>query len=403
MFPKKFLWGAATSAHQVEGQNKNNDWWSWEQENPSLESSGRACNHYEMFKQDFDLAVSLNHNAHRFSIEWSRIEPEEGKFDEKEIAHYQNVIDALLERKIEPIITLHHFTNPVWISNKTGWLNNDTAKYFQRYAEKVADSLGRKVKYWITINEPMVFVHASYLAGNWPPQDKSLIESYKVMKNLIIAHKLAYEKIHQVFKNKNLGQPMVSIAQHFHLFHPCPYGIKFLNRFPAYLRNKLFNIYFLDKIRKHLDFIGVNYYTRDFVSFNLLNFREMFGYDCNRIHSHQERINSLNWEIYPEGLLEILDMLRKFDLPLMITENGICTQDDSERWNFIKEHIKQIEKALNAGIPVIGYLYWSLLDNFEWKDGFAPRFGLIEVDYSNFKRIIKDSAREFAKFIKSQE
>ncbi|MFH1656005.1 MAG: glycoside hydrolase family 1 protein [Candidatus Omnitrophota bacterium] len=399
MFPKKFFWGSATSAHQVEGENINNDWWQWEQGKKSIEPSGKACNHYELFREDFDLASNLNHNAHRFSIEWSRIEPAEGRFNQAEIEHYRSVINALLERKIEPIVTLHHFTIPSWLFNKGGWLNKDIVKYFERYIEKVVESFSQKVKYWITINEPMVLVHASYLTGVWPAGEKSLIKSSKVTKNLISAHKKAYEKIHEIYKNKNLGQPMISITKHFHLFHPCPYGIKLLNKFSTFLRNRFFNLYFLDKIKSHMDFIGLNYYTRDLVSFTVLNINELFGRDCTHIHNHLGMRNSLKWEIYPEGLFEVLTILKKFNIPIMITENGICTHDDNQRWNFIKEHIQQIKKALNKGIPIIGYLYWSLLDNFEWREGFAPRFGLINVDYSNFKRTVRESAREFGKFI----
>jgi len=403
MFPKDFLWGAATSAHQVEGQNKNNDWWQWEQKNKSVGASGKACNHYELFNQDFDLIPQLNHNAHRFSIEWSRIEPEEGRFNEAELEHYRNVIDALLKRKIEPIVTLHHFTIPIWLSNKGGWLNKNIVKYFERYVEKIVNSFSGKVRYWITINEPMVLVHASYLTGIWPAGQKSLIKSCKVTKNLVLTHKKAYEKIHEIYKNKSLGRPMVSIAKHFHLFHPCFYGVKFLNNFSTFLRNKSFNIHFLEKIKQHMDFIGLNYYTRDLVSFTILNFRELFSRDCTHIHGHPGRRNSLKWEIYPEGLFEISIILKKFNLPILITENGICTHDDNQRWNFIKEHIQQMEKAMNTGIPIIGYLYWSLLDNFEWREGFAPRFGLVSVDYSNFKRTVRQSAKEFGKFINSQK
>jgi len=402
MFPKEFLWGAATSSHQVEGANTNNDWWYCEQQGKFIEPSGKACNHYELFEDDFNLASELSHNAHRFSIEWSRVEPEENKFSEKEIAHYKKVIDALLKRNIEPIVTLHHFTNPLWLFKKGGWLNKYIATYFEKYTEKIVSSLGGSVKYWITINEPMVYVHASYITGAWPAGEKSLLKANRVKDNLIIAHKKAYDKIHQIYKNMNYDKPMVSIAKQFQLFQACPNNFSLLNKTAALLRNKFFNFDFMDQIKNHLDFIGLNYYTRNFVKFSLPNIKECFGTHCNTMHNHAANKNSLGWEIYPEGIIESLRALKKFNLPILITENGICTQDDNQRWDFIFQHLKQIEKALNLDIPVIGYLYWSLIDNFEWDKGFSPRFGLAEIDYSSLKRTARESTRKYANFIKSQ-
>jgi beta-glucosidase len=401
MFPKNFLWGTSTSAYQVEGQNQNNDWWYWERKR-SKKECGKACNHYELFEKDFDLAAQLGHNAHRFSIEWSRIEPKENQFDQNEIKHYHRVLNALLERKIEPIVTLHHFTNPKWIFDKGGWLNKDTVNYFLRYAEKVVSLLGEKVKYWITINEPMVLVHSSYIIGIWPAEQKSLIKAWKVTSNLISAHKKTYQKIHEIYRDKNYTHPLVSIAKHFHLFLPCNYGIRPLNNLAIFLRNRSFNFYILEQIRNFMDFIGLNYYTRDYAEFNFLNIKELFGKDCTHLHHHTKKMNSIGWNIDPKGILEVLKILKKFNLPILITENGICTEDDNQRWSFIYEHIEQIKKALDLNIPVIGYLYWSLIDNFEWEKGFSPRFGLIEVDYSNFNRKIRKSAKKFAEFIKSQ-
>lgn len=403
MFPKKFLWGAATSAHQVEGLNVNNDWWYCEQKKRFIEPSGKASNHYELFLEDFDLAAELGHNAHRFSIEWSRIEPEENKFNQTEIDHYQKIIDALLKRNIEPIVTLHHFTNPLWISERNGWLNNATVHYFERFTEKIAESFAGKVKYWLTINEPMVYVHASYITGAWPAGQKSIIKANKVTKNLILAHKKAYDKIHEIFNKKGYDQPMVSIAKNFPIFHPCPYGSKIFNKTAVFLRNKFFNFDFLEQIRNHMDFIGLNYYTRHFVRFSLTNINECFGQHCDEIHSHAKNKNSLGWEIYPQGILEALIALKKFNLPILVTENGICTKDDNQRGNFIIDHIKKIEEALNLNIPVLGYLYWSLIDNFEWDKGFGPRFGLIGIDYTNFKRNVRESAKKYREFINVQK
>src|SRR3989344_6227083 len=205
-FPKNFFWGAATSAHQVEGGN-HNDWSEWELKNadrlskasdrkhpPENYISGRACDHYNRFREDFDMVKQLGHNAHRLSIEWSRIEPEKGRWDDKEIEHYQRVVTALRERGIEPIVTLYHWTLPLWVRDQGGWENKKTINDFVRYAQKVTRSISG-VSFWITLNEPLVYAKVSYLEGRWPPQQKNLFRYIEVSRNLITAHKKAYEII----------------------------------------------------------------------------------------------------------------------------------------------------------------------------------------------------------------
>lgn len=172
-FPKNFYWGAATSAHQTEGNNTNSDWWEWEKRGALKFPSQDACRHYQFFRQDFDIAKELNHNAHRLSIEWARIEPQQGEFSQSQLEHYGQVIDALRERNIEPVVTLHHFTNPLWFSGLGGWVNNASQKYFPDYVEKVVTHLAGKVRFWVTINEPMVYLYHCYILAAWPPQEKS--------------------------------------------------------------------------------------------------------------------------------------------------------------------------------------------------------------------------------------
>ncbi|MFA5410872.1 MAG: glycoside hydrolase family 1 protein [Candidatus Omnitrophota bacterium] len=398
-FPHGFLWGAATSSYQVEGNNTDSDWWQWEKET-GRENSGQACRHYELYSRDFDLAQGLNHNAHRLSLEWSRIEPEEGKLSEKELQHYIEVILALKQRNLEPMVTLHHFTNPLWLSKSGGWENPGSVAKFLRYSEFVVRALGKYVRYWITINEPNVYTHQSYVIGIWPPQAKSYCRAKRVENNLIAAHIRAYRLIHKIYRELKIPAPSVSIAQNMQAFVPCTPALK--NRFAAWLRDKWYNSGFIRRVggRKTLDFIGLNYYSRQLVDVYNWSIEHLALDTCQNNH-HPVKKNSLGWDIYPEGLYTILLKLKKYKLPVIITENGICTPDDNLRWEYIYNHLKNIRLAMEKGVNVAGYLYWSLLDNFEWHQGFAPRFGLIEVDYNNYKRIVRESARKFAAVCKN--
>lgn len=394
-FPKDFFWGAATSAYQVEGNNLNSDWWEWEKRAGLKETSGQACRHYELYSEDFDLAKLLNHNAHRFSIEWSRIEPEEGNFLEKELEHYRQVILSLRERNIEPIVTLHHFTNPLWFANLGGWQNRKVLPYFLRYVEKIVETLCDKVNFWITINEPMVYIYHGFIIGTWPPQEKSFFKAMRVKKNLLISHRKAYQLIHRIYQKKNLSSPSISIAQNMQAFLPCLPTLR--NKFATYLRDRFFNFEFIERLlrAKTLDFMGINYYTRSLVEVERWGFRNLVYETCHKNHYPLKK-SSLGWDIYPEGLYKLLLRLKKYNLPIFITENGLCTEDDNLRWEFIVQHLKNLHRAIEEGAKVLGYIYWSLLDNFEWDKGFNPHFGLVAVDYLNFERRIRESAKKFS-------
>ena len=390
-FPKNFYWGSATSAHQVEGDN-HNDWTEWEKANAErltkkarnywqpwqqekfpemFESknyiSGKACDHYNRFRADFDIAKSLGHNAHRFSIEWSRIEPEQGKFDEKEIEHYRQVISALKERGIEPFVTLWHWTNPIWIRDIGGWENKKTIGYFLRYVEKIIDAFGAEIKFWITLNEPCVYSSAGFLKGHWPPDKSNIFKYFKVLRHLAGAHNKSYKVIKEIN-----AQTQVGISKHNIYFENIPFA------------NSFWNEYFLDKIKNHQDFIGLNYYFH----------ARLFG-------NKNEQISDLGWEIYPEGIYHVLKSLKKYNKPIYITENGLADAKDEKRAEFIKEHLKWMHKAIGEGVDVRGYFYWSLLDNFEWDKGFWPRFGLVEIDYKTMARKIRNSALEYADICKN--
>lgn len=398
-FPKDFLWGAAAAAYQVEGDNTHADWWRWEKK-AGKENSGPACRHYDLYELDFELARGLGHNAHRLSVEWSRIEPEEGKFSEAALKHYVDVILALKTRNIEPVVTLHHFTNPVWLADLGGWAHKRSVDYFLRFSERVVRALAPHVRYWITINEPTIYTSHAYLFGVWPPQEKSLLRTRRVGRNMIKAHIKAYRRIHKIYKEASFPRPLISIAQHMMALVPCAPTLR--NRFAAWLRHKMFNEEYLDALCRHkaLDFIGVNYYSRQLVDVEKWGIRNLFADVCNKNHSPVQK-NALGWDIYPEGLCDLLLKLKKYDLPVLITENGICTSDDHQRWEFIAGHLTSIHKAMKAGVPVAGYLYWSLLDNFEWDKGFGPRFGLIDIDYKTQQRTVRESAVKFSQVCKT--
>jgi len=419
-FPKGFLWGAATSAHQVEGNNTNNDWWEWELTRLTQSRSGQASDHWNRFEEDFKLAQALGHNAHRFSIEWSRIEPQEGQWDSSALEHYAQVIQSLRSKGIEPIVTLHHFTLPLWLARQGGWASEKTPELFARYVRKVAEALDGDVHYWMTLNEPGVYTYKSYLVGEWPPGEKSPDKAFKVFKNLMLGHVLAYEQIKEAYIQNGWTKPMVGIAQSVLIFRACS-DTSLRDRVAARFRHWMFNHLFVQALvrgqaycvglfsihlprAKTLDFIGLNYYTRDFVRHHGFGFPGILGQACTATAAqdrHTAKDNFLSWEIYPKGLYTFLKDFSRYKVPLLVSENGLATNDDTERAAFIVEHLKAVARAMHEGAPVIGYLYWSLLDNYEWAEGFVPRFGLIEVNYTTQERKVRDSARKFEEIIRS--
>ncbi len=393
-FPKSFLWGSATSSYQVEGGNANADWWPWEK-SAGKEPSAAACRHYELYEQDFDLIKGLKHNAHRLSIEWSRIEPQEGNFSQKELQHYVDVILALRARGIEPVVTLHHFTNPIWFSTSEGWEKRNSVDRFLRYCDVVVRALAKHVHFWITINEPTIVASHAYLFGAWPPQAKSYRRAKTVLDNFARAHVASYRRIHAIYKELDCSTPAVSISHHIAAIVPCTSALR--DRLASFLRDKWYNFDLLDDLARQntLDFIGLNYYSRHLVHLKKWGIGNLVWDVCQEKHFPLKK-NSLGWDIYPEGLYQVLLKLKKYKVPVMVTENGICTSDDKQRWDYLREHLKSVHRAMQEGVPVTGYLYWSLMDNFEWDKGFGPRFGLIEVDYADGKRTIRESARKFA-------
>lgn len=415
IFPKDFLWGAGTSSHQVEGNNINNDWWQWEQQLSLEMRSGEACDEWNRFEEDFKLAQTLGFTAFRFSLEWSRIEPAPGQFDTLALDHYRQMLLSLKSKGIEPIVTLNHFTIPLWLVRQGGWLSENSPELFAQFVQKAVVALGRDVHYWITINEPAVYVYKSYMIGQWPPEKKSTKDAFKAVKNLAKAHVLAYGEIKEVYAQKGWKEPMVGVAHQVLIFAPCSGSL--WDKLSADLRDQMINHLFIQALiqgkarifgvfsiklpkAKTLDFIGLNYYTREYVRNRGFLLPAILGDECVPENIHSKR-NCLGWEIYPQGLYTFIKAFSKYNLPIFITENGICANDDTERSEFVVEHLKAVALAMKEGAPVIGYLYWSLLDNYEWAEGFAPRFGLIEVDYATQERKIRESARKYEKIIRS--
>jgi len=368
-FPKAFYWGTATSAYQVEGGIKND----WSKAGKKYDA-GRACDHYNRFEKDFDLAKQMNNNAHRFSIEWARIEPEEGKFDQKEIEHYRKVILSLKQRNLEPFVTLYHWTLPIWFAKKGGWLNKDALKYFERFVKEIVGEYKNLVKFWITLNEPNVYISHSFLKGNWPPFKKNLFKSQKVLSRLTKAHKKTYQIIHKISPDSQVGIAKNNI-----------YYRGILKLFANYS----WNYKFLNAIKEYQDFIGLNYYF----SHSLINL-------CWKSSVPHREGSDLGWRIYPKGIYYVLKDLKKYNKPIYITENGLADAKDKKREKFIVEHLKWTYKAIEEGIDVQGYFHWSLMDNFEWDKGFKPRFGLIEIDYKTLERRPRDSSKIYRKICK---
>lgn len=396
-FPKGFLWGTATSAHQVEGSNYNNDWWQAEEQSKIKFKSGKACDHYHNFKEDFEFIEKMNNNAHRLSVEWSRIEPREGEWNLHELEHYRKVLKDLKKRKIKIMLTLHHFTNPIWFAKKGGFEKFGNVRYFLKYVRIVTQHLGEYVDYWITINEPGVYIYQSYEIGVWPPFKKSMYLALKVYLNLVKAHKRAYKIIHHEVKAKN-EFALVGISQNVLSFATYRKH-SLINNIAVWLSVTVSNhgFYILTGKQKTHDFLGLNYYFR----IRLTRTIGTAKFEIDDISTQERETSDIGWEIYPHGMFDVLMDFRDYKLPIFITENGIATTNDDKRMRFIVAHLNEIYHAIKGGSNVMGYFHWSLLDNYEWHLGFAPRFGLVEVNFKTFTRKLKGSGKIYSEIAKT--
>lgn len=390
-FPDDFFWGAATAAYQVEGGIHNTDWAKAAHEG-RVPVCDKACDHYNRYEEDFDIAKSLAHDAHRLSVEWARIEPEEGKFDMEAIKHYQRVAKALQDRGMHPGITLLHFTLPLWFSESGGFERSDSPQIFARYAAFVVENLKDYCHHFATINEPIVFASNGWLRGTWPPFKRFAMFDFltitnsgrqhearykkgimpfflylRVVKNLALAHNQAYDAIKKVLLASD-----VSIVKHVILFHS---NKNPLNKIVAMLMNWWWTHRFMKKVYEKCDSIGLNYY-----------FHKKFG--DTTVYEKTD----MDWDIYPQGIEECLMMLNRYDKPLYVSESGIADARDKYRAEYIKKQVGGVWNAIQRGADVRGHFYWSLLDNYEWALGFEKRFGLVEIDYDTLERKIRPSA-----------
>lgn len=400
--PPGFLWGAATSAHQVEGGNVHNDWWRFEQVPGAIREgagSGDACRHYDRFAEDFALAAADGHNAHRLSIEWSRIAPERGRLNGVAVDHYHAVFAELRRLGLEPVVTLHHFTNPLWIADRGGWESRETVDRFADFARFCAREYGGEVDWWCTVNEPEVFAFRGWSEGIWPPAVRDNSRALAVIANQLEAHGRAYRAIHEEDRADADGDgraARVGFAKHVVQLEPAR-GWLPTDALLAGFEDRVFNEAVLRAtasgvielgipgartirrevagLRDALDWIGVNYYTR-------------WGVRSLARVPHVARpgapVNDLGWEVWPRGLEEaILRAARTTGKPVLVTENGVADARDRLRPRALVEFVRHVERAAAAGADVLGYLHWSLLDNFEWADGYHGRFGLYAVDFAD--------------------
>jgi beta-glucosidase len=403
-FPAGFLWGAATSAHQVEGRNTANDWWRFEQRKGAIlgeRSSGDACRHWELFDEDFALAAADGHNAHRLSFEWSRLEPARGQFDPGAVSHYHDVLASLRRHGLTPIVTLHHFTNPLWVADAGGWEVRETIDRFEEFVRFCAREYGAEVDWWCTVNEPEVYAFRGWSEGVWPPAVRDESRALTVIANLLEAHGRAYRVLKAEDRADADGDgtaARVGFAKHYAQLEPLrPWNP--LDRLQAYFENRVFIEAVeraavdgtidlsipgarpirrtLPELKASLDWYGLNYYTRWMV-------RSLSP------KPHVARPGSLrtdlDWELWPEGFERAIAHAGGLGLPVLVTENGVADEHDVLRPRAIVAFVEAMHRAIAGGVRVLGYLHWSLLDNFEWADGFHGRFGLYAVDFDRDER-----------------
>jgi beta-glucosidase len=388
-FPPGFLWGTATSSHQVEGNNKNNNWYAWEQEEGRIihgHKSGLACDWWGgRWKQDFDRAAEAGQNAHRLSIEWSRVQPTPDQWDEDALDHYREIVRGLYVRKMTPLITLHHFSDPLWLVNEGGWENPETPQKFARYVHKVVEALKDYATLWVTINEPNIYTYFGYVGGTFPPGKKDMGAAFRVGTNLVRGHAAAYREIHDVQVEARVG-----VAHHYRGFKPedsiLPFNTwmaRFLSgnlndAFPRALVNGRFR--FLGRqtlIREAIDtqdYFGINYYTVDLVRFAPFAIREFFN---KRRYPPDAELSSTDFIAnVPDGMTMAIQWAQAYGKPMLILENGVEDADDTLRPRYMLEHLHKIWRQVNENVQIKGYFHWSLVDNFEWERGWTQRFGL---------------------------
>jgi len=409
-FPPDFLWGTATSAYQVEGGNRNSDWWAWEESGRmpcGPDTAAVACDWWRNAERDLDLAAELGTNAHRLSIEWSRIEPEPSVFDDAALGRYREILQHCRAVGLEPMVTLHHFSNPRWLAEKGDFNNDIVVEYFRRYATKVVDVLGDLVSKWVTINEPITYAVLRYLTGDFPHTKRGIGALNEGIGHLLRCHAAAYHAI----KERNPAA-LVSTADNMQVFEAPPGGnaldrwwagrvSAFYNdAWPSALHTGVFRSLFgrhrIKGLAGTADFSGINYYTRFYVTFPPPK-----GF-VQREWGEGAVVSDGNYgEVYPYGLYRMIKRVLPYGKPIYITENGVPDAADRLRPGFILDHLRQVWQAFSFCFPVMGYYHWSLVDNFEWERGWSQRFGLIALDPDTQVRTWRPSAHLYREICRS--
>jgi beta-glucosidase len=409
VFPADFHWGVATSAFQLEG-SPNADWTNWD---AALQTHPKVTNHYTLYKEDLKLLKDLGVNAYRFSLEWSRIQPREDTWDEEAIARYQEIIDIIRGYGIEPMVTLHHFTHPLWFINRYPWHRDASREKYLRFVEAMATAI-RGVRYWITFNEPYVILLGGYLEGCMPPGLRDTKRALLALRNIFTCHGKAYDILHS-----QVPDAMVSVAHNMSVFSPWKRWNP-LDRMLTRTAKYFYNTSIIDAfqtgtfvvkfpfsrpleidvpVKGKLDFFGVNYYTRIHLRFN--PFKKM-GVELRHLDLEGNGLTNLGWEVHPRGLTKVLRIASRLGVPLIITENGIATHEVEKKTGYLKRHVDVLEESLRQGLDVRGYYYWTLIDNYEWLHGLDTRFGLYRVDFQTLRRIPTPAAAYYSYLIETR-
>ena len=396
-FPPGFLWGTASAAHQVEGDNRNCDWWEFEQQPGRIangDSSAVACDHYNRYREDFKLLREMNQNAHRLSIEWSRIEPSEGEFDSRQMRHYRDVLGELREQGIQPMVTLHHFTSPLWFTRKGGWADREAARAFLPYVTRVVEELGDLVAIWCTINEPNIYAANGWLTGEFPPAHNGDFASfYRVTSNLHRAHEQAYSAIKRRFPDAPVG-----LSHHKFLFLAA--SEKRRDRLAAQTAQFAVDRWpvgpgqFRRVVEATSDYIGIAHYWAQMAAFDPSKPKDQF---IRRFNVPGAQMTDMGWTSDPVHMRRVLNEVKSLRKPVYVTENGLGTSDDARRQRYLVDVLASVKQAIDDGVDVRGYFHWTNLDNFEWARGYGVKFGLIEVDRKTLDRTIKGSGRLYGR------
>lgn len=408
------LWGVAVSHYQVEGDDLC-DWTAWEAAGKTRGGPcGRAAGSWSRYEEDAALAAAIGANAFRFSVSWSRVEPRRGVFDDEALMRYRRLVDRLAALGLTPVVTLFHYTHPVWFHDATPWTSPASVGAFARFARRTAEALGPAARVWTVLNEPLVFVLGGFLDGQIPPGLADARASARALEHLLIAHTAAGAAIREVLPAAALG-----VAHNMMAFAPERRGSR-MDRWAAGHAARFYNEELLSAFATgrwtfwlppfarfagrcadlpgSLDFLGVNFYSR----LHLRSpGRERLAADFRYLDRTGWGLTDNGWEVVPGELEGVLRTASSLGLPLLLAENGIADRSDFLRLRFLAEHVAALRRAAASGIDVAGYLHWSLLDNFEWLDGYGPKFGLFSVDRATFERRPRPSAELFRRLGKA--